>query len=74
MVNGERPSSPLPLRRPPKFIAGLVWVVKRVRHMIEAASDITVVFIDHSAWYNGFLLFSSGVAPPTVRVKVCGLR
>lgn len=46
--------------RPPKIIAGLVWVVKRVRHMIEAASDITIVFVDHSAWYNGFLLLSSG--------------
>ena len=30
-------------------MAGLVWVVRRVRHMIEAAKNTTVVFTDHAA-------------------------
>ena len=29
--------------------AGLVWVVRRVRHMIEAAKHTTVIFTDHNA-------------------------
>lgn len=30
-------------------MAGLVWVVKRIRHMIESAKATTVIFTDHSA-------------------------
>ena len=30
-------------------MAGLVWVVRRVRHMIEAAKHTTVIFTDHNA-------------------------
>jgi len=30
-------------------IAGIVWVVKKVRHMIEAAKAATIVYTDHSA-------------------------
>lgn len=30
-------------------MAGLVWVIKRVRHMVEASSESTVVFTDHAA-------------------------
>ena len=28
---------------------GLVWVVRRLRHMIEAAKHVTVIFTDHNA-------------------------
>ena len=30
-------------------VAGLVWVVKKIRHMIEAAVKTTIIYIDHSA-------------------------
>ena len=30
-------------------IAGLVWVVKKIRHMIEASRHDTVIYTDHSA-------------------------
>ena len=30
-------------------IAGIVWVVKKIRHMIEASAHCTVVYTDHSA-------------------------
>ena len=30
-------------------IAGIVWVVKKVRHMIEASTQSTVIYTDHSA-------------------------
>ena len=29
--------------------AGLVWVIRKVRHMIKAAKQFTVIFIDHVA-------------------------
>ncbi len=30
-------------------VAGLVWVVKKIRHMIEAAVHTTIIYTDHSA-------------------------
>lgn len=30
-------------------IAGLVWVVKKTRHLIEAAHRVTIIYTDHSA-------------------------
>lgn len=30
-------------------IAGLVWVVKKIRHIIEAAIHTTIIYTDHSA-------------------------
>lgn len=30
-------------------IAGIVWVVKKIRHMIEAAKSTTIIYTDHSA-------------------------
>lgn len=30
-------------------IAGIVWVVKKIRHMIEAAQLTTIIYTDHSA-------------------------
>ena len=30
-------------------IAGIVWVVKKIRHMVEAAKDYTIIYTDHSA-------------------------
>ena len=30
-------------------VAGLIWVVKKIRHMIEAAVHTTIIYTDHSA-------------------------
>ena len=30
-------------------MAGIVWVIKKVRHLIEASSKVTIVYTDHSA-------------------------
>ena len=30
-------------------IAGIVWVVKKIRHMIEASAHCTIIYTDHSA-------------------------
>ena len=30
-------------------LAGIVWVIKKVRHLIEASSKVTIVYTDHSA-------------------------
>ena len=30
-------------------MAGLIWVIRRVRYMIDAMKQITVVFTDHAA-------------------------
>ena len=30
-------------------MAGLVWLVKRIRHLIEAAKHVTIIYTDHAA-------------------------
>ena len=30
-------------------VAGLVWVVKKIRHLIEASVKVTIIYTDHSA-------------------------
>ena len=30
-------------------MAGLVWVVRRARHLIKASQHVTVIFTDHAA-------------------------